>query len=160
MDEITHILVSPLRRTLETCLVSFNPVLQRGVQPILWADLREFGGAPCNKGTRKRKLKKQLAGESANFSLLEHGWHRVIEDKKYQKANPNYQRLRGDKVLEDLFALGETIVEDDFWKGLSVGIAKGKDAHVLVVSHGGILASILGFQGEFPKSSLFERSIY
>lgn len=149
MDEVTHILVSPLRRTLETCLVSFEPILQRGVRLIAWASLREFGAGACNKGARKSTLKRQLAGVSANLSLLEHGWDRVKEDPTGE---------RPDEVLEDLFALGEAIVDDGMWKGLSVGIDKGKDAHVLVVSHGCILAAILGFQGEFPGCSSFERS--
>ena len=126
MDGITHILVSPLRRTLETCLVAFDPALTRGVQPIIWAALKEFGGGPCSKGAHKSKIKKQLSelGLSTNFSLLRHGWERLKESRPEEGA-------RAKQVLEDLYELGEAIQQNTMWKGINVGVEQGKDAHVL-----------------------------
>ncbi|CZS94270.1 uncharacterized protein RAG0_04316 [Rhynchosporium agropyri] len=60
MDKITHILCSPMRRTVHTAMVGFKPAIQRGVQVMLLPDLREVGGGLCNAGSRIEDLLRDV----------------------------------------------------------------------------------------------------
>jgi hypothetical protein len=74
MVKITHVLSSPLRRTLETSLVSLTPVFLRGIEIIVWKDLREYGKAPCNDGTPLAMLKEEMKELPIKWSLLKEGY--------------------------------------------------------------------------------------
>jgi len=74
MNKITHVLSSPLRRTLETTLISLTPVFLRGIEIIAWKDLREYGKAPCNDGTPLEMLKEEMKGLPIKWSLLKEGY--------------------------------------------------------------------------------------
>lgn len=74
MDKITHILCSPLTRTLETALECFKPVLDRGVKIVAWRQLVEFGNGEPNKGYKLPDLKKKVEGLPIDLRYLTEGW--------------------------------------------------------------------------------------
>jgi hypothetical protein len=51
MDKITHIVCSPVRRTLDAALLSFAPLFIRGLQMTVFGSLREFGDSPASTGS-------------------------------------------------------------------------------------------------------------
>lgn len=74
--EIELILASPLRRTLNTALMAFEPQLQRN-QPgciYAWPDVQEVSDIPCDSGSALSVIKAAYGSESVNFSLVEEGW--------------------------------------------------------------------------------------
>ena len=48
---ITHVLCSPLVRTIKTAVVGLRPLLDNGLKIIAYPDLREWGSSPCSTGT-------------------------------------------------------------------------------------------------------------
>ena len=61
-----------------------------------------------------------------------------------------------------LHEFGEAVIDGKEWNGIDFGAAErklppGKDIHVLVVSHGNILAKMAGFQSKVTTPSLDPR---
>ncbi|KAJ8131974.1 hypothetical protein O1611_g1657 [Lasiodiplodia mahajangana] len=50
MDRVSHIISSPLQRTIRTCIVAFEPVLLAAKKVILLGELQETGVRPCDTG--------------------------------------------------------------------------------------------------------------
>ncbi|CZT53412.1 uncharacterized protein RSE6_14948 [Rhynchosporium secalis] len=66
MDDITHIVTSPLRWTLQTTLLALEPAIRRGVRPIALDILIEIGWSMCQFGSDLTVLLKEL-GSSARI---------------------------------------------------------------------------------------------
>ena len=60
--KITHLVASPLRRTLYTCLLSFEPVAKSGKKVIALPDAQEVSLQPCDTGSDPEKLKAEFKG--------------------------------------------------------------------------------------------------
>jgi broad specificity phosphatase PhoE len=69
MDKITHILCSPLERSLQTALEGFKPLLERGLVIVAWDKIIEIGPGPCNVGDSLPRLKKKMEGLPAYRAL-------------------------------------------------------------------------------------------
>ncbi|KAJ5760397.1 hypothetical protein N7520_007553 [Penicillium odoratum] len=86
-DEVSLILASPLRRTIQTAAHSFQPVLEKRQVPfVLVPKAQEISKQPCDIGQDSDVLKAEIPGlitpgaacfDQANLdtSLLEDGWN-------------------------------------------------------------------------------------
>jgi len=137
--QITHLVASPLRRTLYTCLLSFEPALRNGRpttrQVIALPELQEVSPLPCDVGSAPAKLRDEFGGGDGpaprgqvDLGLVGEGWN----DKTGASAfAPVMERLeeRARKARVWLRELGRRFEED----------GEGVDAHIVVVTHGGFL---------------------
>lgn len=140
MKNITHILCSPLHRTLETCLLSFEPLLERGLEIIAWDGLREFGDGPCNQGDEYIALKEKVKELPINTDLLRKGWH-TCEKVKFRTQKPQYI----DTIKHELYSFCWAILGGGTWKSLKFKEFAGEgDIEVLIVTHGTLLNMITG----------------
>ncbi|KAI1631717.1 phosphoglycerate mutase [Biscogniauxia mediterranea] len=121
-DRITHLVASPLRRTLFTCLRSFAPVVQAGKTIIALPDAQEISTLPCDIGTDPAKLQAEF-GDRVDFHLVQDGWNDKTVTSKYYPSPDNLEaRARSARVW-----LRELIQQ------------AGDEAQVVLVTHGGIL---------------------
>ncbi|KAF2719226.1 phosphoglycerate mutase-like protein [Polychaeton citri CBS 116435] len=74
--DIDIIVASPLKRTLYTALIGFEPVLRKkGIKIIALPDLQETSDLPCDCGSTVEELKREFANKPIDFSLLEPDWN-------------------------------------------------------------------------------------
>ncbi|KAK8088357.1 hypothetical protein PG997_003318 [Apiospora hydei] len=124
MDRITHLVASPLRRTVQTAHWAFIdpvPAAQQQQRSILaLGELQECSRYPCDIGQPLAKL-AQCAG-FLDVSRLEPSWN--LKTGIYAAAEPEIKK-RAERA--------RTILRD-----LARGVAdqEGDDAHLVVVSHG------------------------
>jgi len=138
MSNITHILSSPLTRTLETALFSFTPLLSSGLKIVAWDELRESGKFRCNEGKLLSDLREELEGKPVELGLLKEGWENMDGLEKGESKN------RGNRVRSQLRRLGEECLKKrGVWKGMNVGWSwdegrgRTKDVGILVIGHAG-----------------------
>lgn len=121
-DKITHLVASPLRRTLYTCLLSFEPVLKRGKKVIALPDAQELSLQPCDHGSDLAKIKKEFDGV-VDFSETHEGWNDKSLGSKYYPI-PEKLNARGKDARIWLRELANQ---------------HGDDAQIVLVTHGGIV---------------------
>ncbi|KIH88417.1 hypothetical protein SPBR_07736 [Sporothrix brasiliensis 5110] len=117
---------SPLRRTLQTTLLSFAPVSQRGVRVLAVPELQEVSAMPSDVGTPRAVLEKQtdlFPADRVDLSRLHVGWTNKGPGSPYAFALP---------VLAARAKSARRILRD-LTKDL------GADDRVVVVTHGGFL---------------------
>lgn len=123
-DRLTHLVASPLRRTLVTCYESFKPaVAERGKKVVAQPLLQEVSWFPCDTGSEPEVIRAEY-GAWAECNLVEKGWN----DKK----SP------GSKYAPRVDALEERAREARVWLR-ELGRKSGGDANIAVVTHGGFL---------------------
>ncbi|KAI1380375.1 phosphoglycerate mutase-like protein [Hypoxylon crocopeplum] len=120
--KITHLVASPLRRTLYTCLHSFAPVVKSGKKVIALPDAQEISTLPCDHGSDLSKLKQEF-GDLVDLNLVQEGWNDKSRGSRYYPTPANLEaRSRAARLwLRDL------------------ATKAGEDAQVVLVTHGGIL---------------------
>ncbi|KAH7417479.1 histidine phosphatase superfamily [Cadophora sp. MPI-SDFR-AT-0126] len=142
-SKIKYVLCSPLRRSINTALIGFPSVYARGVQCILYEDLREFGQAQCNTGSTLLKLRenfKEINTGVVNTDLIYGGWEWLHEYGR------NAKRDRIVKVKKALKEFESVAVNGGTWKGMVFMPHHGEDnVEVVVVSHGGLLCQLMGY---------------
>ena len=121
-DKVTHLVASPMRRTLHTCLRSFAPVAQAGKKVIALPEAQEVSILPCDVGSDPDTLRAEFA-DSVDLSLLRDGWNDKSEPSKYFPA-PAKLEARAKEVRIWLRELAKEA---------------GDDAQIVLVTHGGIL---------------------
>lgn len=144
MNKITHVLVSPLRRTLQTAALGFGTAIKRGGIPfIAWPDLRETGDGPCNWATSIKAVEQitRDQGIPIELGLLTEGWQDFADD----------YGIRPERVRKHLLRFQRALIFGKKWNGIDIGGSDTKDFHVLVVSHGGILSEVAGYLGKFQR---------
>lgn len=126
MMAITHIVASPMRRTLQTALIYFAPLLaaKPDMKIMAMPILIERGVTRASTGSDLATLKEEFKGDPIDFSLLKEGW-----EKENLTTEPSVLKERAVEARKQLFAVGEE--EGQEWTG------KGK--YIAVVSHGGFL---------------------
>ncbi|KAI0394232.1 phosphoglycerate mutase-like protein [Xylariaceae sp. FL0594] len=123
-DKITHLVASPMRRTLYTCKLSFEPALKGGKKKIIaLQDAQEVSLYPCDVGTDLSELKKEF-GEDVDFSLVSEDWNVKTPESDYY---PDPKKLEARTRRARLW-LRDQLLKD-----------AGEDAHLVLVTHGGIL---------------------
>jgi broad specificity phosphatase PhoE len=133
--QITHLVASPLRRTLYTCLLSFAPALvdsagkKRAVTAL--PAVQEISPLPCDTGSEVEKLRGEFGEEEVDLSLVREGW--------------NDKTGEGSPYAPVMERLEKRAREARVWlRGLGGEVEGGADAHVVVVTHGGFLHFLTG----------------
>jgi broad specificity phosphatase PhoE len=155
---ITHILCSPLKRTVQTALIGLSPLFSTSRKLIAYPDVREWGSSPCSTGSKMHDLLGKMKGnvENVDVDLVEKDWEVNREDK-----GSLARRERVKRVREDLWKLGqETLKNGGKWKGKDVGKSPGsnQDVEIVVVSHAAFLGTLEGTDGLralLPPSQFF-----
>ena len=142
MDKITHIIASPMKRTMGTALFSFLPALvERGIEVIAWHELREWGSSPCNTGRAVSKLRREWTDLPINLDLLPQGW-------EYNREFGREERVV--RVRMQLRALAAVAVYGGMWNGIEFERYQGSgNVEIAVVSHGGFLSDLADFPSEY-----------
>ncbi|KAK3316089.1 histidine phosphatase superfamily [Apodospora peruviana] len=125
-DKITHLVASPMRRTLYTCLLSFEPAVSSGKKVMALPDLQEVSNLPCDIGSDPTKLHTEFDPlGSVDLSLVTEGWN----DKSF--ASPYFPDMR---KLESRAKAARRWLRDLVAKDGGDG-----ERHIAVVTHGGFL---------------------
>ncbi|KAK0126620.1 hypothetical protein ONS95_008207 [Cadophora gregata] len=127
MKKVTHILSSPLSRTLLTALVAFKPAIDRGIQVILIPDLRECGQGLCNTGSNIPDLVEELSEKEMGFrkdcidsSYCYTGWEHNTES--WDEHDLRHERA--DRMRSMLFHLGQIAANQS-----------NDDVEIVIVTH-------------------------
>lgn len=124
-DKITHLVASPMRRTMHTCLLSFEPAAKAGKKVIALPELQEVSRLPCDTGSPTERLAAEFDAK-ADLGLvhLQPGW---TDKGPNSPWSPEMNKLeaRAKKARVYLRTLGSQV--------------KDGDAHIIAVTHGGFL---------------------
>ncbi|KAK5652741.1 hypothetical protein OQA88_9594 [Cercophora sp. LCS_1] len=126
-DQITHLVASPMRRTLYTCLLSFAPAVEAGKKVVALPEVQEVSNLPCDVGTAPEKLHAEFdpAG-TVDLSRVSEGWNDKSSGSKWAPEMGNLE-VRAREARNWLRELGKEVTQE------------GTDAHIVVVTHGGFL---------------------
>ncbi|KAK4154759.1 histidine phosphatase superfamily [Chaetomidium leptoderma] len=142
--QITHLVASPLRRTLYTCLLSFEPALANphvqargGPTKLVTAlpELQEISPLPCDTGSEPAALASEFeAAYGVDLGLVTPGWNdKTGADSEFVPVMAKLE-ARARKARVWLRELGR-----EFERG-----NPGVDAHIVAVTHGGFLHFLTG----------------
>jgi broad specificity phosphatase PhoE len=122
--KITHLVASPLRRTLYTCLLSFPAEVTRGLIVKALPELQETSDLPCDTGSAPEKLAKEFRGK-VDLSLVNEGWNNKVG--RWSPASSAIEARARDARI--------------WLRNLGVEASKGseEDVNIVVVTHGGYL---------------------
>ncbi|KAK3998313.1 histidine phosphatase superfamily [Cladorrhinum sp. PSN332] len=128
-EKVTHLVASPMRRTIYTCLLSFKPVVERGVKVVALPDIQEVSPFPCDCGSEPEDLLKEFGGGAegkVDLGLVKEGWNDKGIGSEYA---PEMRKLevRAKRAREWFRDLGKDAEEND------------KEVNIVAVTHGGFL---------------------
>ncbi|PVH85673.1 phosphoglycerate mutase-like protein [Cadophora sp. DSE1049] len=154
MDKLTHIICSPMRRTIHTAYIALRPaIFEKNIPIIAYPDVREWGNTNCNTGIKMSHLLEkfeELKGR-VETSLAPDGWE---FNREVMTPYPEYKQTRALKVRKELWELAQVALkcekgEKGVWNGIEViGVKKNRDVHIVVVTHGAFLATLEGLNEE------------
>ncbi|PQE17712.1 Histidine phosphatase superfamily clade-1 protein [Rutstroemia sp. NJR-2017a BVV2] len=125
---ITHLVSSPLRRTLYTTLYSFPSVVSRGVKVVALPEIQETSDLPCDTGSDVGVLREEFdAGEfkgMVDLGLVKEGWNDKTGGRFEPSSGAIQARAREARV---------------WLRGLGKDYEGEGDVNVVVVTHGGFL---------------------
>lgn len=125
-SKITHLVSSPLRRTLYTTLLSFPTAVAAGHKIIALPELQETSSLPCDTGSYPNLLIKEFGKDGkVDLSRVTEGW------------NSNDGRWLASSSAIEKRALEARIFLRDL--GTSSTEKSEEDIHIVVVTHGGFL---------------------
>lgn len=76
LRDVDLIVASPLKRTLNTALLAFEPVLkERGLKVIALPEVQETSDLPCDTGSTPDALACEFEGKPVDLSLVKEGWN-------------------------------------------------------------------------------------
>ncbi|KAL8650630.1 MAG: hypothetical protein Q9210_003716 [Variospora velana] len=107
---------SPLRRTIQTTLLAFEPEISRGVRYFALPEVQETSDLPCDTGSNLSVLKQDFGDRPVDLSLIPDDW----DSKK-------------GKWAADHVAVEARCREARNW------LKSREEEHIVVVSHGGLL---------------------
>jgi broad specificity phosphatase PhoE len=131
------LVASPLRRTIETCLLSFH----RPDMPkiIAMPELQEVGTAMCDIGLDLELLRTEY-GERVELSRVMKGWEDKSPGSRWEPKQTKLE-IRAAEARKALRELGRAKAAE----------AKDGEIHVVAVSHGGILHFVTDDWHGIPK---------
>ncbi|SLM41064.1 Histidine phosphatase superfamily, clade-1 [Lasallia pustulata] len=127
---IELLVASPLRRTIYTTLLGFEPEIKRGLKIITLPEAQETSDNPCDTGSDVEVLKKEMADKPVDLSLVTEGWN----SKK-------------GKWADDAEAIEARAKETRKW------LQARPEKEIVLVTHGGFLHY---FTGDWSDSVKFE----
>lgn len=131
-SHISLVTASPLTRTIHTAALTFQPALSNGTcKPHIIAlpDAQETSDFPCDTGSDVDILTRKCADEKwpVDLSLLHEGWNDKSSTSRYS-PDAEALKFRAKATRQQLRQLSRELVA-----------AGNPDAHVVLVSHGGLL---------------------
>lgn len=126
-DRLTHLVASPMRRTLQTCEQSFRPAVDAGLKVVAQPLVQEVTTNPCDTGSEPEVLAAEF-GAWADLSGVPKGWN--------DKTSPGSPWAPRAELLEERARKARVWLRDlgRRWK------AEGHDhADIVVTTHGGFL---------------------
>ncbi|KAI9877655.1 MAG: hypothetical protein M1830_003174 [Pleopsidium flavum] len=102
-DSVELLVASPLRRTIYTTLLAFEPEIKRGLKVVALPEAQETSDLPSDTGSDVEVLRKEMAGKPVDLSLVHEGWNskkgkwapvvealeqRARETRRWLKARP------------------------------------------------------------------------
>ena len=76
MQSVDLVVASPMKRTINTALIGFEPVLkEKDLKIIALPELQETSDLPCDTGSSPDELAKEFEGKPVDFSLVKPGWN-------------------------------------------------------------------------------------
>ncbi|KAL0469868.1 histidine phosphatase superfamily [Neurospora intermedia] len=148
-DKITHLVASPMRRTLYTCLLSFQPAIERlaaakGGKKVVVAlpEVQEVSNLPCDVGSAPEKLHQEFDEAGlVDLSLVKDGWQDKHSPDSPWKPEMEKVKRRAEKARKWLYELAQ---QDSTAAGAESQADGGEEEekqekHIVVVTHGGFL---------------------
>ena len=74
-QNVELLVASPIRRTIYTTLLSFEPGVKRGLKVIALPELQETSDLPCDTGSDLATLHKEFHDQPVDLSLVHTGWN-------------------------------------------------------------------------------------
>ncbi|KAK0667529.1 histidine phosphatase superfamily [Cercophora samala] len=127
-DKITHLVASPLRRTIYTCLLSFNPSTSPAKPAVVaLPDIQEVSPFPCDTGSEPSKLLSEFSDDKVvDLRLVEEGWNDKGPGSEYA-PEPRKLHERARRARE-------------WFRYLGRGYEGGEgEVNIVAVTHGGFL---------------------
>jgi broad specificity phosphatase PhoE len=125
--KITHLVASPLRRTLYTCLLSFPAEVQAGLKVAALPELQETSDLPCDTGSERSVLEEEFgSGRFAgtlDLSLVKDGWN--TKNGRWSPAASAIEARARDARI--------------WLRNLAQSQSGDGDVDIVVVTHGGYL---------------------
>ncbi|KAH8887670.1 phosphoglycerate mutase [Thozetella sp. PMI_491] len=123
-DKVTHLVASPMRRTVYTCLLSFEPASKAGKVIIAFPEIQEVSGLPCDTGSSQKRLEAEFEPSQVDFSRLTPDWNDKSPNTPWAPVISKLE-ARAKKARIWLRSLGAEVTDGD--------------AHIVAVTHGGFL---------------------
>lgn len=120
-------------------------MIEGGVPIILYNKLKEWGNGAAHRGTPLPQLQGQLSSmPDIDMSLLNPDYHK--------ENDRGSRRIKALILRDDLVDFTDAAREGGEWKGLPIAkVEDGKDIHLLVISHGNIMSSLVNNSKVFCK---------
>ncbi|KAL5318898.1 hypothetical protein ACEPPN_013966 [Leptodophora sp. 'Broadleaf-Isolate-01'] len=129
-SKITHLISSPLRRTLYTTLLSFPTAIARGLKILALAELQETSSLPCDTGSSLSALTSEFShgeyADTVDFRYVSSDWNSKT-GRWSPAAHCIERRARAARVF--IRAVAEQ----------SLALYPDRDVDIVVVTHGGYL---------------------
>lgn len=126
-DKITHLVASPMRRAIYTCLLGFEVEVNSGKKVLALPEIQETPDLPCDTGSDPAKLQEEFGvGQwqgAVDLSLVHEGWNDKSANTKWTPS-PNKIEMRAREARRWLRDLG---------------MKCSGDAEIVVVTHGSFL---------------------
>jgi broad specificity phosphatase PhoE len=140
---ITHLVSSPLRRTLYTTLLSFEDIIlpgvdagKKGIRVIALPEIQETSDLPCDTGSPVELLADEFAAgkwaDTVDLGFVGEGWNDKSISTRWAPTPRNLEK-RSKEARLWLRSLARE------WEEAREGVEGEKDAHIAVVTHGGLL---------------------
>ncbi|CAP66850.1 uncharacterized protein PODANS_4_6570 [Podospora anserina S mat+] len=126
-DKITHLVASPLRRTIYTCLLSFNPdIAPDKPRVITLPDIQEVSPFPCDTGSEPAKLLDEFPDDKVvDLGLVKEGWNDKGPGSEYApEPRKLFERARRAR---------------EWFRDLGRDHAGEGEVNIVAVTHGGFL---------------------
>lgn len=76
MKEVDLVVASPLKRTIHTALLGFEPAIQEKKLTIIgMPELQETSDLPCDTGSAPEEIAKHFEGKPLDLQLVKPGWN-------------------------------------------------------------------------------------
>ena len=130
--KVSHILASPLFRTIQTAYHSFKPAIERGVKIVAMPEVTENAADGCNRG--------HAPGEIIAWARSAFG-NDVLDEQSFRVLSPDWFEKSG--LYEDKHS---TLIQRALVARRAiqtVASTAGDDAHIVVVSHSDFLGYLV-----------------
>jgi broad specificity phosphatase PhoE len=79
-EKIGLIVSSPLRRAIQTALVAFKPLIDRGYKVLALPGIQEVSDLPCDTGSDLALIQAEFEKMPVDWSMVEPGWNAKVRD--------------------------------------------------------------------------------